>query len=378
MKPICLAFSYESVSSDNDIKLFLAGPDNSGNLVYLNELRKRFSYCDIKSVDEIIMNAKEFSTAYRAIILPFSNMLSPSFSHPIAECCEYYKLPIILFSIGIQAPLGSSIDNFKISVDANSLLRSTRFLGMPIGVRGNLSRMILLDNGFESTVIGCPSVSGINSAGLMHKKDFFRRICGNNTLSGNHRQLTSELMDYIFENCDGYVLQDESRIIRDVFNINYSEIPFTEYKNSDFSRGLYNHLFDYGYYNTNRYAWGEIRDFFRKKSFFTLNLNRWREFISQFSLSVGTRFHGNVMAMLSDVPAIFLPCDLRTKELVEFHALPFVSSVRELGFITDALISTMLRDFHDHFERNIDILEAYIGECGLSDYWRPINRSGSV
>ena len=37
---------------------------------------------------------------------------------------------------------------------------------------------------------------------------------------------------------------------------------------------------------------------------------------------VGSRFHGNTMALLSGVPAVYAPFDWRTLELCHFHGFP--------------------------------------------------------
>lgn len=58
------------------------------------------------------------------------------------------------------------------------------------------------------------------------------------------------------------------------------------------------------------------------KTFF--NLDDWFEMYSveKFSFAFGTRFHGNMVAMHSGVPALWITHDSRTRELADFLHLP--------------------------------------------------------
>ena len=52
------------------------------------------------------------------------------------------------------------------------------------------------------------------------------------------------------------------------------------------------------------------------------DVNEWMYQLHQFDLSVGTRLHGNMLALQAGTPSIFLPHDSRTQELADIMALP--------------------------------------------------------
>lgn len=377
MKKIALLNSYSSnqaASKNDQIKSFLAGPDNSGNLVYLSLIAGSLEHFDCITTDYLMSNEELVRDSYEAVILPFSNMLSPFFKHPVAEFCWSRDIKIVLLSIGVQAPLGANIDDLVLSADSLMLLESAKRGGEEITVRGNISQRVLARYGFLSRAVGCPSLLGIGKIDLESCVQPDARICGNCTLNGEHRELSARMLEFVVENCSGCALQDEARIIRDVYSIPVEEIPFSSFKDSLYHHDLMNKLFDYGYYNLGKYEWGQVRDFFRRNAFFSLDLIEWRAYLRSFALSVGTRFHGNVLAMQSGVPAMFVSCDSRTKELTEFHSLPIVEGDHELSKRTIGKLAAQRNQaFLDNFDRSISPMRSYIRGSVLDSYWSKLN-----
>ena len=59
--------------------------------------------------------------------------------------------------------------------------------------------------------------------------------------------------------------------------------------------------------------------FVRDNARFFPNVLSWIHFLEHAQVSFGTRFHGNVAAVLAGTPALFFPYDARERELVEYH-----------------------------------------------------------
>jgi polysaccharide pyruvyl transferase WcaK-like protein len=56
------------------------------------------------------------------------------------------------------------------------------------------------------------------------------------------------------------------------------------------------------------------------KAFFSID--EWSAFMLQKDLSIGSRFHGNLIALLNGVPAILFAHDSRTAEMAKFMSIP--------------------------------------------------------
>ena len=71
---------------------------------------------------------------------------------------------------------------------------------------------------------------------------------------------------------------------------------------------------------------GELKEYIKKYGNIFFTANEWSDFLRKgdFSFSVGSRFHGNMMALINDIPALWIMHDARTKELIEAMNLPYV------------------------------------------------------
>jgi polysaccharide pyruvyl transferase WcaK-like protein len=358
-KKIALLYSYGRIDKLNDNqgrREFLRGPDNIGNLVYLNVIRSLFKDLDLVSAEQIIENPAAITSQYERVLLPFSNMLSPYFSTPLAKIFDLHNTPISLFSVGLQAPLGSNLAEIGLSEDARLLLEHARKFDFPIGVRGQHSHELLRLHGFESVVVGCPSFSIINSV----RRPTAEAGVINATLSGHHQELTSNTIAFGIKNSCEYALQDEYRIIADIYGIEASSIAFGDI-NSPYAKAMANLLFDYGFYNDGTYSWTQHAEWFRQHSFFYTQVESWRERLQKYSVSIGMRVHGNALALQCGVPALFIPCDLRCEELVAHHNLPFKTSLNSNMTLEEVAADI---DYSNFFERKSAV------QRNLKEYWR--------
>jgi hypothetical protein len=56
------------------------------------------------------------------------------------------------------------------------------------------------------------------------------------------------------------------------------------------------------------------------------SIGEWMEQLTKYNLSLGTRFHGNLLALQSGIPALFIGHDTRTSELIETIKVPRIDS----------------------------------------------------
>jgi hypothetical protein len=62
--------------------------------------------------------------------------------------------------------------------------------------------------------------------------------------------------------------------------------------------------------------------FLSKHCHYFLDIEQWMEFLVRFEFSTGTRLHGNMLAWQAGVPAVWIPHDSRTAELIRCMAVP--------------------------------------------------------
>lgn len=319
--------------NEDAISEFLLGPDNSGNIVYLDIVEQLFG---AKAVHPSILysHGADALPSGAVLLLPWSNMICEEYSDRLIDILISNNIDVVPVSVGIQAPFEKSPFSLKISDDSLKLLKYASERGRTPGVRGHITQCILRSHGIETIVIGCPSCYDIpfdqieynlENAKLKGRDDI--RYAANNTISGHHRSETASLMKWIVENASTYVLQSEGRIIADVYKARLGKEMFNpdRCQSSLYRDDMKNLVFDYGYYNHNPDDWGQYREFFRQKSHIFFDIKCWENHIkTSADVMIGSRFHGNTMALLSGVPAIYVPFDWRTLELCLFHGLPML------------------------------------------------------
>ena len=102
----------------------------------------------------------------------------------------------------------------------------------------------------------------------------------------------------------------------------------------------------------------------------------WRSFLmeNRFSFSFGSRIHGNIMAILAGIPAVVCARDSRTRELAEFHEIPFVAKgVYDRERLYELYARTDYRAFNRGFAARYDRYEAFLVRHGLAERINPDN-----
>ena len=351
MKNYFLLTPYKQLQSqrhEEAISNFLLGPDNTGNVVYLEIIETIFGALPIHPA-ELLEYSKHLCESDSLLLLPWSNMICPDYSSELIDIIIDLQIDVLPLSIGIQAPFESSPFSLQISPSSLKLLQYVSSRGRTPGVRGEITQMILAGYGLKSIPIGCPSCLllpieeiAISFSLIQHESVENVRIGTNGTLSGLHRAETSALLSWSQHMSCAYILQSESRIIADVYKVRYGKGLWNPAKCivEAYKKDMENLLFDYGYYNQNPEEWGALRSFFMQKSHLFFDCASWKNHIrDNLDIVIGSRFHGNAIAMLAGKPALCIPSDWRTYELCQFHSLPMihVNSLPQL----DSLISSV-------------------------------------
>lgn len=69
----------------------------------------------------------------------------------------------------------------------------------------------------------------------------------------------------------------------------------------------------------------ELTKYIKDKGNIFYTKKDWSEFLKDKTFSFGNRFHGNMMAFLNGIPALWIRHDARTAEMIEAMKLPWIS-----------------------------------------------------
>lgn len=316
-----------------DQQILIAGR-NSGNLFigeavrsHLQRLFKDIEALDHFSFDDIRSTPGEsIREKYDYIVMSASNMLNPgtNFSF-ITKFVEAAKLPFVVVGLGAQAE--AATDAVELHPGTVRLFEMAAESSKGIGVRGAFTAEVLNQNGIKNTVVtGCPtaylntgknfsievpkSVHDIERCAVSYKRD-------RNKYEADEllKPIQIEMMRVSIEKGFDYIAQ-----------ANFAESWIGFHKELDRQKvGNIAKYFGLGGLKRRKlesYALDHIHIYFK--------FAEWRARVEKCDFAFGCRFHGNMMAMIAGVPAVWYVHDTRTQELCERLSLPTVD-VKELA-----------------------------------------------
>lgn len=349
-------------------------PDNIGNIVFLESISRETGATPISMYD-FSENIEKYEYEYDMIILSLANMISESYtlSDKIMESLEKTKIPICIFSVGIQAYTKDEINKIQLSPIAKRILNLAEKSGTTIGLRGYYTKDYLDNIGIKNTeVIGCPS--------LFYKKPIIKndKRPSNVLLSGSFNgNWISELKNiFLFGSkyCKSYLIQSESRILMDKYNLSENEIRswnLDEYR----IKYLLNKGYDYEYYKHPNIKKEELKNWIIKNSIFFNDFDNWLESMCDYDMHVGVRFHGSVMSTLSGVPTMILSGDMRVEEFVEYHKLPYMNISQFNDELTPDDIYKMIdyKSFNDKYDELKNNYISFLKKMALTSHQNKTN-----
>jgi hypothetical protein len=274
---------------------------------YLADLRQRITHLGFVAATTIPVNR------------------DPAFTenHPVmAKFIEALGLPVVVFGLGAQAPLNLPVSQAQVNEKTLRLVKTLSDHSESIAVRGAFTGELLNHYGIKNVdVVGCQSCY------FSRRPDFTfptinldadpartlvsvtkatpdlsiikEAIAGGSTFIGQ-----SSHFEYLLKNID---LCDS---LDDLPEAAMKRLP------TDLE----------GLFRTGKLDFNAYHRWIKAKFHQFYNMPEWFDFIrGNFDLAIGTRFHGNMSAMLSGVPALWLVHDRRTQEFCDLLGLPNAS-----------------------------------------------------
>ncbi len=257
---------------------------NTGNLVFMHSLKKIIDATPLPW-SEAEQNADNFDGIITTslIFIRENDLLEPE-----AELLNRYKdKPVVPISVGVQA---SDLKyNFKFTKEAVKVLKNMEERAV-LGVRGDYTAEVLNAHGIKNIqVIGCPSVFyNLDDFKIEKKKlENINTVTSFYSTTGKYFYKEPFEIEYL-----NYLADNKFTLIRQV-------------------RGDNNRIADYSL------------KFVDNRLFF--DAAEWMDFVKGFDFSFGARFHGNVMSVISGLPALFIEVDSRTSEMCRYFKFPTIN-----------------------------------------------------
>lgn len=295
---------------------------------------------------------EEINSKYDSIVYSAANMLSAYYLDLIDRMSEIFsksRIPVYVIAIGAQANSFDEIDSLvqdtKHSV--SRFMESIYRTGGEIACRGYFTKEYL-DRIATNTAVatGCPSVFQNGRDLAITKKD----VLLNPVFNGNAPFADLEKLYPL----SVYIDQDAFLCLKYDLGV------------EDRKKYLVSMILQEGKKKTELFLQGRIQIF--------ADMEDWKRYLEHggFTFSVGSRLHGNVMSVLSGIPACFYPVDSRTREIAEFFHFPTMTSCKEYYDLDDLYEKTDYDHFNRTFGSLFDKYETFLQKCGLV---KKINRN---
>lgn len=290
---------------------------NVGNLVYGNGVyRALMTEPDMELVstnyrlDYSEEEIERFNSEFECFVIPMADSIRPGFSlefQGLTRLVKALKIPSYVIGIGMQAPYEPGRDfRYPFDDDVRNYISAVLEKSTMIGVRGEMTADYLGRLGFQPerdfTVIGCPSMYTFGEKLELRTENL--KLDESSKVSYCMSQGAPEAyIRFILDSAKSF---EEAVFIpqrSDELKLMMTGKPYRIFKCAPAN---------YPLRITHEVYWkGNARYFASAKS--------WADYLRTRELSFGTRMHGNVNALLAGTPAIFMPFDARTRELVKYH-----------------------------------------------------------
>ena len=304
---------------------------------------------------------------YDVIFIAASNFINPNLD--LGIWFDYFsrtKLPMFCFGMGSQI---LPDEDLRLIPGTENFLRLLSDRSTSIGVRGAFTAEQLASMGiFNTEIVGCPSLLGVDPTvltRLRNRRPNLDKIGIN--FSNNVRSYaldTSSLRDTensLFQATASlksyYILQNEEPELNMLLAAEQmDELKFEQYL-----------LRVCEIFGTSPHMPG-VRDILTHRVRVFFEVAQWVSSMETMTASVGSRFHGNIAAVIAGTPALFLAHDMRLTELCEFFHLPCLSMDRPyLGSeILERLLDVRYDEFSRHFKAVRTIWKLFVHRNGLS------------
>lgn len=295
------------------------------------------------------LTANIINSRFDFVILPMANIFNRIYRDGIlgmANVISGINIPIYVIACGVQADSYDDLESLVLDIGKESkvFIDTVYKTGGEFAFRGNFTKAFFEKLGYYSGVVtGCPSMYQLGrDFNVIKRDDNINNPIFNGDLSVISHLLSEYPQSIFFD--------------QDLF-LQYScnEIPRT-----DDLRYLMSFYINNGPEAARLLGDNRVRLFFR--------MHNWREYIKGLgaNYSFGTRIHGNIMAILSGVPATVVATDSRTREMAEFFHIPHIvckkSDKLSLETFAQCYRECDYTSFNNEYQYKFDTYEKFLAD----------------
>ena len=334
-----------------DEKLHLLS-DNTGNLLYVNELKEQIDYELEGWLGEERYRTEEFTAG----ILPTSNIL-----RKYCTCAEEWvqlinnvRFPVTLAGMGSQ----SYIDCRSPKEVVNSLpserkqaFREIAEQTVSLGIRGGFTAECLELMGITNyRIIGCPSFYKFWDGECQKwPEPTLEKITFNLVTARSHGHKVLE-----WGRKGEYILQTPAENPAVIFD-----------RDAEVTEEFIKKKFP-GYKGTKE----ELNVFMKEHAHMFFSLEEWKDYLrsNNFSFSFGMCFHGNMVAHLCGIPSLWIVHDSRTRELIETLKLPSIDydDLPQYKYIEELVEQCDYSEMYKNYRTLYKEYVSYLNENGIN------------
>ncbi|SFE47229.1 polysaccharide pyruvyl transferase family protein [Nitrosomonas sp. Nm166] len=285
------------------------------------------------------------------VVIPAANFLWKNFDFGyMADFLEKTNLPITITGVGAQT--NDRTTTSEIHPNTLRLMNIISERSASLGVRGYYTAEVLAAHGIHNIrVIGCPSIYtsrcpsvNVNTMPLKQLKtisiNFSRRVHTHSFYPDRMKVIENTLLKYALGYESIFIAQDEVEELSILASIENATIKAQIIKYFD------------------QIDPDICIDYFRKKTKFFCNVSDWAKHIRSVDLSIGSRFHGNLIALTNGIPALTIVHDSRTMEMCALLGVPtlHVSKIEKDNFKITDIQNAILEADYSQFENSYKIL----------------------
>lgn len=337
---------------------------NVGNLIYAYSMFRTLTTEENSVIPNYYRvdpyDADRINEKYDCFVIPLADAFRENFIPELRKMTtmiERLKIPCIVTGVGVRAPFEPGEElRFPFDEDIRAFVKAVLDKSAMVGVRGEITAAYLSRLGFKEgrdhMAIGCPSMYTFGRNLNIRKVRLTpqSRISVNaSAIAPNHvHEFLYRTMQAIPDHFFLPQLLAELRLL-------YTGRPYVPKS------------------GCSPYPCRITDDVYRKDRVrFFLRATEWIDFLKQIDLSVGSRMHGNITAILAGTPSILIPHDARMRELVDYHALTHIPA-KEITPETDIFSLVSSLDLEKPVRvhgRNFDRFISFLDKNGLNHIYK--------
>lgn len=336
--------------------------NNSGNLLFGQAVHRTLAVPGTEivadgfrteRVDLSPAEVAQLNEEFDAVVLPLANAFRPDFANHLrrlTKVIEQLDIPVVVVGVGVQLSPSAKRLQEEVRDPVTAFVRTVLDRSAGIGVRGEITAACLADLGFGAEhveVIGCPAVF-LHGPGH-HVVKPVPELATDSPIALNLTPTRPRMAEILDANLKRYpqltYLPQENR---ELALLLWGEPP-----RGGEDRRFPLHL-EHALYRQDR-----VR--------FFLDPTTWERFLVRQHFVFGTRIHGNIAALVAGTPAYLLAFDSRTKELADYHAIPYRMLDATPGDIDAAELyaATDLETFNRVYPQRFDHYLSFFERSGL-------------